>query len=72
METMQTIRVYLKHTSAQTSRVVITDHTVWDLNKFLSSQQDEQRKLRAANKEYDVITVATEAEYREQKWQKKQ
>ena len=70
MSTMS--RVYLKRTNAKTKREVITDHVAWDLDRFLSSQQEEQSKLRAAGKDYSVITIATEAEYREAHWPKKE
>jgi len=70
MSQMTMTRVYLKHTNAQTNKVVITDHTAWDLDRFLSSQQEEQRKLHAADKDYAIITIATEAEYREAHWPK--
>lgn len=70
-DTMTMSRVYLKRTDAKTGREVITDHTAWDLNRFLATQQEEQSKLRAAGKDYAVITIATEAEYRDAHWPKK-
>lgn len=61
-------RLYLKRTNPITGRSIITDHLVWDADIFLSSQQEEQRKLRANEKEYVVITLATEEEYRKDHW----
>jgi hypothetical protein len=69
MSTMS--RVYLKRTDARTQKVVITDHVAWDLDRFLASQQEEQSKLRKIGKDYSVITIATEAEYRAAHWPKK-
>lgn len=64
-------RVYLKRTNTKTGKSIITDHVAWDLDKFLASQQAEESKLRAAGKDYVVITIATEAEYRAEHWPKK-
>lgn len=64
-------RVYLKRANEK-GKAVITDHCVWDLEKFLASQQAEQRKLRDDKKPFDEITIATEAEYRAFAWPKKE
>ncbi|MDZ4344099.1 MAG: hypothetical protein U1E51_16895 [Candidatus Binatia bacterium] len=64
-------RVYVKRTSPQTNRVVITAHSVWDQDRFLATQQEAQRALRQEGKDYDTITIASEQEYRELNWPKK-
>ena len=64
--------VYLMRTSHQTGKVVITEHVVWDQDRFLASQQAEQRKLREDEKDYSVITLATQADYRAFAWPTKE
>jgi hypothetical protein len=62
--------VYLRRT-AQSGKAVITHHFVWDLPRFLESQQREQRELASKGKDSVTITVATREEYRDYTWPKK-
>jgi hypothetical protein len=60
---------YLRRTD-KNGKSVVTHHYVWDLGRFLESQQREQRELAAKGKDSVTITVATEQEYREFTWPK--
>jgi hypothetical protein len=61
--------VYLRRT-ADNGKCIITHHFVWDLSRFLESQQRDQRDLASQGKDSVVITVATREEYREYTWPK--
>ena len=58
---------FLRRTG-KTGRVVITHHFVWDLHRFLASQQKDQRDLAEKGKDADTITIATRDEYRAFAW----
>lgn len=45
-------------------RPIVTQHWVWDLDRFLASQQAASRKLRADGQPYELIELASEADYR--------
>ena len=62
--------VYLRR-AAKSGKSVITHHFVWDLPRFLESQQREQRELASKGKDSVTITVATRDEYREFTWPSK-
>lgn len=68
---MKSGECFLRTTPDGGGRPVVTQHTVWDLNRFLAARQAEQRKLREDDKPAATVELATEAEYRKAHWQKR-
>lgn len=66
--------VYVKRLNAKTGRLVITQHLAWDPSLFIESETENQRKERdkpKATGDYDIIGVATRAEYTALNWPKR-
>lgn len=65
---MEVRDIYIKRAPKSGKPPVITEHRVWDADRFVTSQQEQARVGAKKDPEHaESVTVVTEREYKAQK-----